>query len=360
MVLLGGLCAGTALALACLPDLGPLAPAEPLPSDEASVAPSARSLCGDGVIATLDDGGDAGETCDPGEAGVPFPGCTACRVACDGVVDPDSDHCYFDAGEVSSYPEAFRRCADLGAHVATFASSREVSLLGGGRHWVGLAQGPTARRGVYLPARADEPGWPCPGCFPSRDAGLFDPAPQTGDCVASVGGSWFAAACDDGGAPLATICEREPLGRRGTSCGGAICFTLAATAGAKTYVLFTTGDTAQNAARSCALYPNGALVRLDLADEREQLAREIEKFLPSDPPLSTTFWIGLAWAGGVWRWDDGEPAASRPPVWGDGQPPNAPAVRAFLRLRDGEVDTQLAFAEQNAEARRPFVCQRAP
>jgi hypothetical protein len=358
--LLAGLGLGTAVAMACLPDLGPLAAsADAAGGAESGRIPTALSLCGDDVVATLDDGGDAGETCDPGEAGAPFPGCMACQVTCDGVIDPASDHCYFDAGTATSYDEAFRACADVGAHVATFASAREIALLGRGRHWVGLAHGPNSRRGVYLPARADEPGWPCPGCFPSREAGIFEPLPQADDCVASVDGAWFAVGCDDGGVPLAALCEREPLGRRGQSCGGAICFTLPATAGTKTYVLDLTGATPAAAARTCANYPSGSLVRLDSEEEREQLGREVDKFLVAAPPLASTFWIGLASTGGQWRWVDGEPVEARPAIWGEGQPVSS-GVHAFLRMREGDVDTHLAFADERPDGVRPYVCQRAP
>lgn len=356
--------AGLALVAACLPDLGPveLATEKPETGPEPSVVTSA---CGDGVIATLDDGGDAGESCDPGEAGAgaSFLGCASCRVACDGVVDPATDHCFFDAGTADSFFSARLRCEDLGAHVATFASAREARLLGPGAHWVGLVQREEAQR-AYFPERPDEPGWPCPGCFAERgDAGPgpgFEPLPSrpSGICVASVDGVWRAVACDDGGAAYATICEREPLGRRGQACGGAICFTLPRTAGEKTYVLFASSEPPEIAAQTCRSYPGGSLVLLDSAEEREQLAREVLKFLPGE--IATTLWIGLALNQGTWRWDDGAPESSRPPVWGQNQPAGPGAGRAFLRMREGFVDTQLAFSEDKREARRPFVCQRAP
>lgn len=364
IVALGALlAAATSLALACLPDLGPLAPLE---SPDGGTDLGSLSLCGDGVIATLDDGGDAGETCDPGEAGAA--GCTLCRLACDGFVDPRTDHCFFDAGATASYAAAIGACQEQGAHVATFASARETELLGDASTWIGLAQSPLAG-GAYLPSRADEPGYPCPGCFalPADDAGVgFPPLPDagTGQCVAQVAGRWYAVPCEDGGVPFTTICEREPVGRRGQGCGGAICFTLPATAGTKTYVLFASGETPAGAKTTCESYPDGRLVLLDTAEEREQLAREAVKFLPADGPrLESTFWIGLAFdaASGTWRWDDGKPEAERPEVWGREQPIDPGAGRAFLRMRDDVVDTQLALSDDKREgARRPFVCERAP
>ena len=83
------------------------------------------------------------------------------------------------------------------------------------------------------------------------------------------------------------------------------------------------------------------------------------KFLPGEI-AATTLWIGLALEQGAWRWDDGAPESSRPEVWGQNQPAGPGAGRAFMRMREGEVDTQLALSDDKREARRPFVCQRAP
>lgn len=363
---------GTLLAVACLPELPPIA--EPEPPEAGGTSSGALSTCGDGVIATNDDGSDAGESCDPGEAGAGTPGCTLCHLTCEGVIDPASDHCYFDAGPTDSYVTALQRCDDVGAHIVTVASDREARLVGDAGAWIGLAQSPNVG-GAYLPTRSDEPGYPCPGCYGLRsdDAGPtgpfspLAPTPSPGGCVVTVGGRWFAVPCEDAGAPYATVCEREPVGRRGHDCNTAICFTLPKTSGTKRYVLFTSADSPETAQRTCAQYSqsNGALALLDSAEEREQLAREVAKFLPNEiGSPAPTIWIGLAFdpATSTWRWEDGEPAegGERPVVWGVEQPKSGGVGRAFLRMKDGTIDAQLAIAEGRTDAARPFVCQRAP
>ncbi len=364
---LAALTAPLALALACLPDLElPVADE----GAEAGPPPAARtplSLCGDGLIATLDDGGDAGESCDPGEGGAPF-GCAGCRIVCPGVVDERTGHCFYDAGLTASFSTAARLCDGEGAHLATFASAREARVLGDASVWIGFERSPLAG-GDYLSVKSDEPGWPCPGCFALRaDAApgpvfpeLPDAAP--GECVASVGGAWYGVPCEDAGSSHVALCEREPVGRRGQGCGGAICFTLPATAGDKTYVLFANPEGPDVAARTCGAYPDGKLAILDTAEEREQLAREVVKYLPTS--LTTTLWVGLSLDAetSTWRWDDGMLAdgISRPDPWAKGQPQGSGAGRAFLKMRDRRVDTQLAASEdERPPGPRPFVCQRTP
>mgnify|MGYP005856187603 CR=1 FL=1 len=348
-------------AAACLPDLAPLPPEEAPPDDDASVVVRA---CGDGVVETLDDGGDAGESCDPGDAGTTL-GCADCHVACpDGRLDPESHHCYLDAGPATSLAEARQRCDERAAHIVTVASAREAALLGDAGYWIGLLRSELVA-GAYLSVTRDEPGFPCPGCFGvgADDAGAFEPldpdASAQPNCLASVGGRWAAVDCaGDGG--FAAVCEREPEGQRGQGCGGAICFTLPATAGEKTYVLFASPASADEAASTCAGYEGGRLALLDSSDEREQLAREVAQFLPAGPGNAATFWIGLRRVqDGTWAWDDGASEGQRAMPWGVGQPAGAGAGRAFLRLRTDVVDAQLAYAEDDAGvSKRAFVCQR--
>jgi hypothetical protein len=85
-------------AVACLPDLADISPTD-AGFDGEKIAPFVG--CGDGVIATLDDGGDSGESCDPGkpnDVDAQAPGCSACQITCEGVLDPATGHCYFAAG----------------------------------------------------------------------------------------------------------------------------------------------------------------------------------------------------------------------------------------------------------------------
>ena len=166
-----------AIASACLP------PAPTLPSPDAAVFVQAASAgCGDGIIANLDDGGDGGEECDPGnEIAV---GCTAnCTITCSGVVGP-SGHCYFFADPTSDYPTALTNCHGAGAHLVTIDSDDETSLVrslvgDGGIYRVGLADDEVIAPGYKTP-NGIEPGWPhadnhCPGCYArgTDDAGDF-------------------------------------------------------------------------------------------------------------------------------------------------------------------------------------------
>jgi len=130
--LLAGLSAGVlGLGAACLPDLAPIS-TEPTSGEGSTPFVG----CGDGVIATLDDGGDAGESCDPGKPNdldAQSPGCRSCQIVCEdgGVIDPRTGHCYFAAAASDSYQAAITSCKARGAHVVTFASKGEVALVQG-------------------------------------------------------------------------------------------------------------------------------------------------------------------------------------------------------------------------------------
>ncbi|HVH47041.1 MAG TPA: C-type lectin domain-containing protein [Labilithrix sp.] len=351
------------LGSACLPDLSPF-PAGP---DASASSVATQSLgCGDGLIETLDDGGDGGESCDPGEAGAA--GCESCRFTCSGGID-DAGHCYFFADPMQTYNQAVTACRGAAGHVVTFASVRESAfasaLVGdGGAYWVGLADRPDLG-GYGPPSGVREPGWPrssasCTGCFAlgADDAGAFalHPAEDAGaanQCLVAENGTWLRVECN-GTKPRTTLCEREPIGQRIYPCGGLLCTTISASS--KRYVVWPSAETAEQARALCeTTYDGGALVMLDTAEEREQLAREMGQRLP----LPLEVWIGLSSVGGVWQWDDGDPTDShrRPLPWGDGEPGSATG-RAFLHIADDRFDTQLARSDEDAGATRVFVCQR--
>jgi Lectin C-type domain len=360
------------IAVACLPDLAPL-------PDLPDTAPAFVG-CGDQLIATLDDGGDAGESCDPGKPNdidAQAQGCQACQITCEGKLDPATGHCYFAAGGGDlTYSDARTRCKNANAHVVTFASSAEVAFVengvanAGAGYWVGLSRNSTLNRNyasdVREPGFAYPPQGPCTGCFGSgaNDAGVFpfDDGDPSSECLVSRGGSWFQVGCNK---TRATICEREPVGIRDQGgCIGAICFTLPSTAGTKTYLVTISGADPDVAAQTCASLDGGSLVIFESAEEREQLANEIFVRDPTAP--EQTLWIGLAQDGGAWVWDDGVPAVpggSRPLPWGDRQPElTAPGPRAFMRLAAAGTayDTQLAYADDGGRAPRLYVCQRPP
>jgi hypothetical protein len=371
---------GVLAAAACLPDLAAIPADEPL---EAAVAPFEG--CGDGVIATLDDGGDAGESCDPG-GDAQVPGCRGCRIACEGTLDPESGHCYFVSGVDESYALAAARCKAERAHVVTFASNDEISLvndIASSGYWVGLSIQSADLLGAYGPPaeRVEEPGFPvpsaastaasgpCEGCFGvGADAGVFplaDPADVDASsepsCVASQGGSaWFRVPCDRKGLTRTTVCEREPAGLRGKICGNdGICLTVARTAGVKTYLVTVSAADPETAATTCGFLDSGSLVVFDSREEREQLAHEIFARYPDN---EQQLWIGLAADGGTWSWDDGVSAADprRPPAWGNAQPAGVTSARAFIRVNAGAAyDRQLAYADDGGRAPRLFICQQS-
>jgi hypothetical protein len=350
------------LAGACLPDLAAF-PDAPDASDAAVTFLS--SICGDGVIDVPDDGGDGGESCDPGDAS--SAGCEDCRFTCSGAID-DAGHCYFFADPTQSYRAALSACSGAAGHVVTFASARESSFVralagDASSYWVGLTQR-LDLGGYFPPSGVNEPGWPssgasCPGCFAvgADDAGGFVPESQGGElptCLVAEDGGWLLVACD-GTKTRTTLCEREPVGQRIYPCGGLLCTTLPATASHKRYVVWPLPDDPERARELCeTTYDGGKLVMFDSAEEREQLARELRQRLP----LPLEVWIGLSKDGG-WAWDDGDPLASghRPLPWAEGQPGTG-GGRAFLRIVDDRVDTQLAQSDDGGVTTRVFVCQR--
>ncbi len=369
---LGGLAFG--LSFACLPDLAAFPGAPDAASDASELTSSA---CGDGVIETLEDGGDAGESCDPGDASVA--GCEGCAITCpNGALDV-TGHCYFWADDQAVFSEAFSACQAARGHLVTFASQREVdfvtsALAPDAGYWVGLLL--RADKGGYAPPfEFNEPGWPdpasgkgCPGCFAlGADGGAFAPAPadagtQSLSCLVAQDGTWRAIPCSNG-TKLRTLCEREPVGDRIYPCGGLLCTTLQLNAGKKRYVVGTGKVSAEEAAEFCRGYKGGSLVMFDSREEREQLVREIAQRFQSGPADVVEFWIGLARPdGGAWTWDDGtsaDDAGARPSPWGENQP-SGNGTRAFLRIDDTSYDTQLARTDEDAPPQegRVFVCQR--
>ena len=380
VVVLASAAGGVLAAAACLPDLAAIEAVEGPP--EASVV--SFKGCGDGIIATLDDGGDAGESCDPG-ADAQVPGCQSCQIKCEGKLDPRTGHCYFAAGADTSYVAARTRCKAERAHVVTLASAEESRLLeqiaaNESGYWVGLSRKESDLFGAYGPPneRLEEPGFaypgasvdaatgPCPGCFGiGADAGTFpladvDAAGATPDtsCVASRGGTWFQVPCSSA-ITRPTICEREPAGVRGEACGNdGICFTVPQTAGLKTYLVAVSPADPETADTTCRFLDGGSLVVFDSREEREQLAHEI---VARYPDIEQQLWIGLRASGNTWTWDDGVAAGSgeaRPLPWGNAQPLGAANARAFIRVGATAYDTQLAYADDGGGASRLFICQR--
>lgn len=349
-----------AILAACLPDLGPL-----LPASEPPPEPALR-FCGDGIIESREDGSDAGESCDPGDAQAP--GCSDCRVTCSGTLDDAGAHCYFALSPTRSFADAVRQCTLAGAHLVTFSSDREARHVDSiaAAHWVGLSVSNVLE--AYEPTvDPPEPGFPlpssatsCTGCFGrGADGGAFPIAPDVDagvatDCIASEGGQWFRVPCN-GTRELATICEREPVGTRAEFCNGPYCTNVVATAGKKTYLVTLSNASSEDARASCEAQ-GGRLVVLSTREEREQLVREIRVLLP--PPSS--IWIGLSRSASSpgFTWDDGQPEATYPSPWGADQPPAGATGRAYLVLDDNAFDTQLAYVETSPEAQRPFVCER--
>lgn len=340
---------------ACIDDLPPLNVHDGGAGDV--VAPDVVGACGDDLIATLEDGGDAGESCDPGPAVIP--GCVSCEITCPdgGVLDDAGEHCYFTLGASASYQQAVTLCGGRGAHVVTLASERESSLVdaldAGSPYWVGLFFTPAFSG--YLPANPGEPGLPsppssCPGCY-ARGGALFDGAVP---CISAADGGWAGSSCDDAGA-VATVCEREPVGRRSYFCFPFYCSTVEATAGRKRYLYDLTERTAADAKKTCEQFPNGRLAVFDTPEEREQVVTELRNVPGAVLPM--TAWIGASSAddGGTWRWDDGGAGAI---PWGDGQPASVGAGRAFVRIDVNRYDSELAATDDDPNATRPSICER--
>lgn len=386
-LLLLGLSGAVALAAACLPDLAPL-PAEDAGPD---AGPPPGPYCGDGIIATLDDGGDAGESCDPGDASVR--GCSECQVTCnesDSVLDPATGHCYFvfdkDAGGDFKLDDAKRKCTSDGAHVVTLSSVAEAELVdklaAGAPYWIGLSYEPTVsayatavREPGFPDPSGTSPTGPCEGCFGvgAGEGGVVqdDPDASVRGCIVSRSDAGFRARQCSTSAAFRTICEREPAGLRTTSCIGGFCFNVVKTSGKKNYVLGVDAITASFANQVCRSLDNGTgrLAVLATAEEREEIAREILRRYEDDPE-DQTYWIGLSSVGpdggpGVWTWDDGvvaSPAGAYRSPWGDREPTTvASGARAYLTIASAKstiYDTQLAHADANDTKARRYICER--
>jgi hypothetical protein len=342
-------------------------------------------LCGNGLIDR-----DAGEACDPGEAGAV--GCTAtCKIDCGdgGLVDEATAHCYFlPAEQQRDYMNASMDCLMASAHPVTFTSPRELDVVAAWAptalpgFWIGFVKSSDSA-GYIADSPHDEPGWEatnCTGCYAATfDGGIprsaaFDAGTATACVIApavpKLGDKpWLQWTCDAVGTGPRTVCEREPPGSSTQACNGAFCVDLAFTHGAKRYLLFAQPATGDAAEAQCAQFPGGLLVTLDSPEEREELWSEIAS---ADPSI-TQIWIGLALdadAGGSWTWSDGTPlgADGGPPVpWGDKQPVDGGASRAYLQRLAAQdvVDNQLAqnfnhtppMADAAVPVSLPFVCQ---
>ncbi len=365
------------LTSACLDDLPPLVDPAPLVDDDASSSP-----CGDSVVATNQDGTDAGESCDPADASI-F-GCVDCQLSCpEGVLDDAGRHCFFSAGTATTFQAARTACEIRKGHIVTIASAREADLaevsgtidpkLG---YWVGLSY--AAAVSGYVPPLLDEPGVPsdgtsCPGCFSFGDGGDFaihptlDASTSIRECLVAQneGGTrrWLQVPCATNTTPFSVLCEREPPGRRIIDCAGNYqCTTIFVTEGRKRYLVSLAETlTADGAKARCAEFPNGRLAVFESREEREDLVRELLKRQITEP---TTLWIGLAHDGTAWLWDDGRPESGHPIVWGREQPRGIGDGRAFLRIDRTQFDTQLAYSSETdggkTDERRAFICERAP
>jgi hypothetical protein len=336
--------AGAGLVFACLPELSALKSAEgSADAGDETTAVAPVDPCGDRFI---DD--DAGEECDIGDAST---ACVDCKIACPGITDDASAHCYYvsEAG-VTTYQTALVSCP--GGHVVTLGSEREsafVDALDAGPYWVGARVSGFGGFGAAVPT---EPGFPrdggCSGCFARP---LVDS--DAGDCVVATDGGWSLESCVDAGAT--TICEREPGGVRSFFCQGPYCATVKGVT--KRYVIYLTDAlTAAAAAAECANYDEGKLVVLASREERERLAQELVRLgVGVETPFEA--WVGLANVGGAWTWDDGVPAedGGRASPWGAGQP-STNAGRAFIRINPASFDSQLAQTKDDLA--RPFICQR--
>lgn len=380
MVLLTGAFAALLAAGACLPDLATVTPADA--SFETSVGPFQG--CGDGVIATLDDGGDAGESCDPGSDAEVL-GCGECAVTCsEGQPDPATGHCYFVTGVDTTYQDALTHCASKRGHVVTLTSQREAdfvkSLAADENYWVGLLRNDIVG-GAYQAVGNEEPGLPfsgatsatatgpCSGCFViGAEGGELSLAPEIdaaagsdARCIAAVGGRWYRVLCNTTTTQRVTLCEREPVGARAQACIGGICFNVAATAGKKSYFVAVSATDPDTAAQTCASLPSGRLVVFASNEEREQVAHEIRVRYPDE--TSQELWLGLVEDGGAWHWDDDVVAvsgATRPLPWGNAQPATVAGARAYMRLTTTTYDTELSYGDDGSRVPRLYICERKP
>jgi hypothetical protein len=372
---------GICVQVACLPDLD----RTPLPAAaEAGPVVLPKNACGDGFIDTtapagsLPDGGVAYEECDPGAGGA-VAGCTdGCRLTCDGgVVDPRTQHCYFALSPQTHENDAVGACGPFRAHVATFVSDDEVALVrdaGFGSFWVGLSYVSSLAGYQSVEVVNGEPGWNypsngpvCAGCYARIDPTSFPYFPPLGpdaatpdplDCVTSAdGGAWTAVPCNSPPPSPQTLCEREPPGSRASVCNGGICVTLAATS--KKYIYVPTETAADDARTFCRSLANGNLVLFDTREEREELVRELARFI--GPGEEVDFWIGIAAGeGGGFVWDDGKPETARPSAWGFDAGAASTSARAFVSVQGkNPIDQGLAHADPGTSS-YPFVCEYGP
>lgn len=369
--------AGAAVAVACLPAIGP--------DDVARLVeppPTIVNPCGNGIIESLADGG--GEQCDQvdaGDAGVP--GCVGCVVQCpEGELDPSTRHCYFAATSESNAVDAVTKCAAANAHVVTIGSATEDAIVervaANRSYWVGLSY--VAFHQAYTTELDGvpfgvEPGWPAPplsgpclGCFgKGLDGGGF--APATGEafdggtpsvpCVAAdVDKIWKAFDC---ATTHSVICEREPPGSRRQDCAGGLCFTVASTLTRKTYFVAVDEATADEAQTICKQLPGGRLAVFQDADERGAVAAEIfdlfKDLFAGDP--TRKFWVGLAFDGTRWGWSDAK--SEEPVLWGDRQPESVTTAGLHAYLRVGLLwDSGLLYSSTKLDERNAFLCERSP
>ncbi len=345
----------------CLPDL---TAATVTPGDADAPPPPPPTGCGDGFIDL-----EAGEECDPGDAGAQ--GCTSqCKVSCGtSFVDPLTRHCYFvPQDEAGTFTQAGGRCAGQKAHPVTFVSEEEFIAVTGSSlppaFWVGLQ---SAQPSVYVASNPTEPGWApfteCSGCYAHlKNADLDTTLPRInadggGGCVVGVRGSgtWYSANCTN---PERIVCEREPPGSRARQVNDGWDIDVPATFGLKHYFFSPLQTPAWIAEQSCRQWNDagtGRLVVFGSREEREQLLKEV---IEVSGQSDIQFWIGLYWLtpvdagadaapGGSWVWDDGQPldpTVGHPLPWGDKAPETNGPGRAFVHASADSYDTQLAHA----------------
>jgi hypothetical protein len=393
-VFLGSI-ATCAVAAACIPDLL----TDPLP--DAGPTLQIGNYCGDGILTVGQyDAGvfyPSGEQCDPNtgntgndggivdDAGVI--GCSAtCRVECDGgVVDPITNHCYFELPSTTSLLDvsngAQARCHALNAHVVTFADDAERDFVlsqfsrsfgrgDAGTFWMGiLLIGNTA----YQPVDdlLNEPGWSaaCSGCYaPSNvDGSIPKILTEAGAaCILDIGRSgWSQFACSTSAkTPIPVICEREPVGDLWSQCNSGVCASIPETAGKKRYSYSPIAVSADQASNACSNdFVGGSLVVFDSREERETLLRSLIEHFPVDPingeaTAPTSVWIGYSIGAdaGAFTWDNDAGLDASP--WGDNEP-NVEAgtpTRAYASLDNQSYDVQLAHDDDNTTP-RPYICQ---
>ncbi len=356
-------------ATSCLPDLVP-ATVSALETGPPSQPTSLPAVCGDGVVDL-----DAGEECDPGEAGA-F-GCEACKVGCEdgGLRDDASSHCYFRLSDNPSYEQAVLACENAGAHLVTFVSEDEYQRVFAWRRspfWVGLKLD-IAGGGLAYEGLAREPGWSrnCTGCYAHLDAGESQ-FPRIGGRDAGIGSlgcvgaaasnePWYTVPCDLSRflpAGLSVVCEREPRGFTAHPCIGGTCAT-ARTTGSR-YLYIPIKVTAQEALDGCRAI-GAKLVVFETREEREELAKELLSVLPQSP--TPQMWVGLtratgsgidASSSGNWAWANGAPMETYSLEWGD----NEPKVGgwAWMYLPASLYDTQLLHSDDGT-SKLPYVCE---